>query len=63
MSFLADANVLEETDAPVSAICIKELALRRSMTIYSVLVANGWTMGLGSSAKRGRSNGAYRMRS
>ena len=41
ISFLADANILEETDAPVSAICIKELALRRSMIIYSMLVAKG----------------------
>ena len=57
-SFREEVKSLEETDWPVSAICIKALAPRRSTIVYNRFVANGCNEEFGSKENIGRSNGA-----
>jgi hypothetical protein len=58
-SFRDDVNSRVATFCPLSAICAMATALSRSTSVYSKLVARGWSAGLGSSANSGRKRGAW----
>lgn len=57
-SFLVDVKNLDDLDSSDSAICIRAWALRRSIRMYSKLVAIGYIVGLGSKANNGSRRGA-----
>jgi hypothetical protein len=58
-SFREDVNSRVATFCPLCAIWAMAAALSKSTSVYSKLVARGWSAGLGSSAKSGRKRGAW----
>jgi hypothetical protein len=59
LSFREDVYNFEDPASPVSAICMRALALNKSTNMYNKYVKLGYVEELGRREKRGRSRGAW----
>lgn len=59
LSLLGEVNRKDEPDSPESAMAIRELAFRRSTTMYSRYVKTGQEAKLGRRDRTGSSKGAW----